>query len=79
MSQWHVARSGATAPTCHTQPPVAIREPHHGPWPLAASWVPHSALETPSSDGTPQGELSRGKSSCQGDVGQIGPSACVGV
>lgn len=75
VSRWHGAPSGATAPTCHTQPPVATRKPHHGSWPLAALWDPHSALETPPSGGTLQGELRGGRAPARVMWGQIGPSA----
>lgn len=73
MSQWHVAPSGATAPTCHTQPPVATRKSHHGAWPLAASWDSHSALETPPSGGTLQGELRGGRAPARVMWGKLVP------
>lgn len=79
VRRWHVAPSGATAPACHTQPPVATRKPRHGSCPLAVSWELHSTLETRPSGGSFWGRTEREKSSCQGDARQIGPSACFEV
>lgn len=73
VQRWHVAPSGATAPVCHTQPPVATRKPHHGSWPLAVSWEPHSALETLPSGGSPQGELRGRRATARAILGKLVP------
>lgn len=73
VQRWHVAPSGATAPACHIQPPVAIRELHQGSWPLAVSWESHSALETPPSGRSPQGELRENRASARAILGKLVP------